>query len=204
MESENKPKRQPYSIEQTIDSLISAPLVAASKANANMLTGQVRFLIENCFTKQADGSYQPIFITMTLQSASVNTSNGFSISNPVMQFQVPIISLLPLNSLVVDSLKIDFGLDITSVRRGKSRDERRKTGSLMAGTIRNTAVLSGKIAETENSTGKKGPCPNDGMHIKMSIEVKAQALPKGTQTLLDIYTKAITPTNPSTPEKEDA
>jgi hypothetical protein len=42
------------------------------------------------------------------------------------------------------------------------------------------------------------------MHIKMSIEVKAQALPKGTQTLLDIYTKAITPTNPSTPEKEDA
>ncbi len=39
-------------MEQTIDSLISAPLMAASKANVAMALAQARFLKETCFNKE--------------------------------------------------------------------------------------------------------------------------------------------------------
>lgn len=183
-----------YSNEQSIDSLISAPLVAASKANAMMTTGQVRFLMENCFEKQDDGSYTPVMIKMTLQSSAIHTDNqsenGFSIASRSIGFQVPVISLLPLNSLVVDSLNVDFGLDITSVRSGKTREQYSAEGKL-SGTVKKTAVMSGRISRTTG--GKSRRNRNERIHINMSFEVKSQPLPEGTRTLLDLYTKTITP-----------
>ena len=186
-----------YRMEQPIDSLISAPLVAATKANAMMFTGQTRFILENCFDKQ-DGRYVPVMLEMTFQTGTVmqdrQSENGFNISTQSMNFQIPLISLLPLNSLVIDSLKLNFGLDITSVYQGKSRSERLTEGEL-PGVLKHTTVMLGRIAQTDNPSGSKqkmDSAPRKA-HLKISIEVKAQALPKGVQSLLDVYSRSIAP-----------
>ena len=41
-----------FGAELNIESIIGAPLVAASKANVMMLTGQAQFLLDYCFTKR--------------------------------------------------------------------------------------------------------------------------------------------------------
>lgn len=187
-----------YRTEQPIDSLISAPLVAVTKANAMMFTGQTRFILENCFDKQ-DGRYVPVMLEMTFQTGTVmqdqQSENGFNISTQSMNFQIPLISLLPLNSLVIDSLKLNFGLDITSVYQGKSRSERLTEGEL-PGVLKHTTVMSGRITQTDKSSGGKQKMDSTPRkaHLKICIEVKAQALPKGIQSLLDIYSRSITPT----------
>src|SRR5436190_13658728 len=56
-----------------IDSLIGGPLIATTKANANMAFTQTQFLLDNCFNKVVTGSgdtattnYAPIMIQMNL------------------------------------------------------------------------------------------------------------------------------------------
>lgn len=182
--------------EQTIDTLISAPLVATSKANAMMLIGQARFLVENCFYNE-ENRYIPVMVNMVLQSGSVNQGyaeeNRLSVSKAELTFQVPLICLLPLNSLAVEHVKLDFGLDITSIRRGPTRESHKAEGKIL-GVLKETTVLNGRIAK-DNGQLKRSHGYDNKSHLSFSIEIKAQPLPKGTQTLLDLYTGAIVPVN---------
>lgn len=190
---------------QNIESLISAPLIAVSKANAMMLTGQARFLLENCFEK-SNGKYMPILIEMTMKRGEVQSSNdggGIDIATQCIHFQVPLISLLPLNNLAIDKLKLDFGLNITSSFSGKGRKERKEEGKI-PGVMKKTSILNGRIAEDDTKNGGKNKGGRQtSSQIKVSIEVKSQDLPKGTKTLLDLYSKMITPVSVSGEDKAD-
>lgn len=98
-------KTEHLNSEQNIESIISAPLVALSKANMMMLSGQTTFLLKNCF-KYKDGVYEPEMITMSIQ---VGGAEGKS-----MTFQMPLINLLSINALSVAKAHINFPIDITS------------------------------------------------------------------------------------------
>lgn len=98
-------KTEHLNSEQNIESIISAPLVALSKANMMMLSGQTTFLLKNCF-KYKDGVYEPEMITMSIQ---VGGAEGKS-----MTFQMPLINLLSINALSVAKAHINFSIDITS------------------------------------------------------------------------------------------
>jgi len=61
-----------FSSELSIESIISAPLVAAPKANIVMVTGRTRFLQDNCFEMSADGkTNEPIMIIMSVAKAVI-------------------------------------------------------------------------------------------------------------------------------------
>lgn len=90
--------------ENNIESLISAPLRAVSKANMLMLSGQTKFVLNNCFDVSEEGLYSPKMVNMTIQRGN----------SEELTFQVPLLSLLSLNSLAVEQVKLDFSLDITS------------------------------------------------------------------------------------------
>lgn len=98
-------KTEHLNSEQNIESIISAPLVALSKANMMMLSGQTTFLLKNCF-KYKDGVYEPEMITMSIQ---VGGAEG-----KFMTFQMPLINLLSINALSVAKAHINFSIDITS------------------------------------------------------------------------------------------
>ena len=51
-ENEQGTFKPQFGAELNIESIIGAPLVAASKANVMMLTGQAQFLLDYCFTKR--------------------------------------------------------------------------------------------------------------------------------------------------------
>ncbi len=66
-----------YSSELNIESIISAPLIAASKANVVMVTGQTRFLLDYCFSKKEDDSrYSPVMIEMIMTQGVIDSSKS--------------------------------------------------------------------------------------------------------------------------------
>lgn len=82
-----------FGAELNIESIIGAPLVAASKANVMMLTGQAQFLLDYCFTKEEGSDLrQPLMIEMVLSQPVVDHTkqphlyqqNGFSGSFTVL------------------------------------------------------------------------------------------------------------------------
>ena len=74
-ENEQGTFKPQFGAELNIESIIGAPLVAASKANVMMLTGQAQFLLDYCFTKEEGSDLrQPLMIEMILSQPNTSLS----------------------------------------------------------------------------------------------------------------------------------
>lgn len=172
MEKKNKRIYRNVRRETGIDSLICAPLVAVSKANMTMLSGQARFILDTCFTKEKD-TYSPIMVSMSILRSMADGSEA------VLNFRVPLLCLLPLNSLAVEEVRLNFCLDITSVSS-------RAAGGTTDIQMRE-AVLNGRIVRDVKGGNSASA------HMKIDINAASIPLPTGTKTLIELYSKAILP-----------
>jgi hypothetical protein len=198
----NQPFNPDYSRELDIESLISAPLVAVSKANAIMAQGQTRFLLEYCFNKNGD-NYEPVQIQMAVNKSviapgkpAIPASVGVpevpavpqSIEIVTNYFSLPLLTIIPLNSLTIQKVSIGFHLDISSATTAPT-----KTANESNNTISNkTAQLYGKITQ-DPADANKNANQNGSQHSKIKVDLDAATLPlpKGVLTIIDLYTKSI-------------
>ena len=162
-------KTEQLNREQNIEGIISAPLIALSKANMMMLSGQTRFLLKNCFSLKGD-VYEPVMITMSIQ---LGGTGGKSVN-----FQIPLLNLLSINALSVSKGNISFSVDITSSESYKSEG--------MTDILNERVLYRGRL----NGTDRSGKSPAlKGLEV--SVETSTQPLSRGLLTILDIYDKAI-------------
>lgn len=189
----NQSFKPSFSKELNIESIISAPLVAASKANVVMLTGQTRFLLDYCFSKKEDSNtYEPVMIEMSMTRAEIDhdkePGDPDYFKTTKLNFQLPLLTLVPLNSLAIDKVTVDFDMEITSVTSYNSEH----------GILDKQAQLNGKIssAPSQNSKDSSQNKNQSSSHLKVSINAGPLTLPKGLLTILDLYTKAIQPFPP--------
>jgi hypothetical protein len=180
--------------ELNIESIISAPLVAASKANVVMVTGQTRFLLEYCFRKKEnEDTYQPVMIEMSMVRGVIDNTKKPGdpdyVSKAEMSFNIPLLCLVPLNSLVIDKVTVDFDMEITSVTSYESNN----------GIIDKKAQLNGRISNNNNSTDQNKNNNQLSSKLKVGINAGPLPLPLGVLAIIDLYTKAIQPlpTNPN-------
>lgn len=182
--ADNKDLRKSYkpsmSAGQSIESLISAPLTAISKANCVMLSGQSRFLLDFCFSKinnEQNIIYKPVLIDMELSDRYGNT----------IIFQIPLLSLIPINNLAVNKAKIDFNMDIISSSSHKGK----KDSQADSNVIVNKTYLGARISNIKDYSNSY----NTKSNMSVSLEARQIPLSRGLTTLLDLYTKNINPIN---------
>lgn len=168
--------------ELNIESIISAPLIAASKANVIMLSGQLQFLLEHCFDR-SENTYSPKMITMEMRRHELQTDGTYSIDK--LYFQVPLLCLLPINSIAIDNVKLNFDLEVTSVSSYKSSTP----------LFEKRAVINGKIAPAEQTNIGCNDYDKRSDTARMNVDINVGQLPlsKGVLSILDMYTKSITP-----------
>jgi hypothetical protein len=179
-----------FGSELNIESLISAPLIAASKANVAMVTGQARFLLDYCFVKTTTGTYEPIMIKMSLSKGILDSSKKPGDPDYIrvesLNFNLPLLCIIPLSSIAVDNVKIDFDMEITSVTSYETQH----------GILEKRAILNGKISNSSsesNESGKSQHKSQSSNRLKVNINAGPLPLPLGVLTILDIYNKAIQP-----------
>jgi hypothetical protein len=193
-QSESQLSEPDFASQLNIESLIAAPLIAASKANVMMITGQTRALLENCFKRTDNGNYEPVTINMVLMRGSVEENKSVGGTPPAeshrvittqLAFSVPLICLIPINNIVVDKIKVDFDLEITSVYHSPGR-------GLAGGDPINDrkAALHGRIAnrKSDGTVDEKGTA-----RLKVNINASPLPLPLGLLSVLDLYSKSIQP-----------
>ncbi|MCA6414792.1 MAG: DUF2589 domain-containing protein, partial [Cytophagales bacterium] len=95
-----------------IDNMIGAPLVATARANSMMAREQANFILTHCFTNDEKG-YHAVMIKMSLTKNYVKTKNT-EIGSVTGYFDLPMLTIIPINSLGVESLELDFALEIKS------------------------------------------------------------------------------------------
>ncbi len=199
-----------YSNQIDIESIISAPLVAASKANVMMVTGQTRFLLEFCFNRieiaNTDSPpsqdkkyrYEAIMIDMVMTRGVMESSGPDeepTFRKAELTFSVPLLSIIPLNSLAINKVNVDFVMEITSITSKDSGPNSLSTDPDNKVTQKR-AQLNGKIS----SAAPRGN-PNDSSQyksqasstLKVNIDAGPLPLPLGVLTIIDLYVKNIQP-----------
>ncbi|MFK7797924.1 MAG: DUF2589 domain-containing protein [Aureispira sp.] len=193
----------------SIESIISAPLVAISKANVMMVKGQTDFLLNYCFDKKIEekedaetgetieqlSHYNPVMVNMIMAKSELQPAEGIKgeedyvpeqIKTYKMIFQIPLISIIPMNSLVIDKFNLDFELQITSTTTYNTQDQ----------TIDKRTHLNGKIGKqsSQSTTSKEEEqSERTTKDLKVNIDVGQLPLPKGVLAIIDLYTNNIQP-----------
>lgn len=192
--------------------LIGGPLEAAAKANQQMAMTQLQFMMITCFNEQKDkpGAYDPIMIEMTLERSVIQPEGdddgkdkpaGPSISTMTTSFKLPLLTIVPLNSLAVDDVKIDFEMEVkSSFAQNNSTDNKSSTaekGSFSAGgNIGPFHVeVHGSVSHNSSSESKSDTHYSQSNSAKYSVSVHAGQLPlpQGVKTIIDAYAKNVSP-----------
>lgn len=183
--------------------LIGAPLVAASQANNMMALSQTKFLLETCFKLEQAGDkeiHKPVMINMTVTRPVINADG--SVAEPVeTDFNLPLLTLIPINSLAVDEMNFSFEMEVkssfaTDSSSDKNEEKKNEKGighTLDKGNV--SAELTGSVAATEQSQNSESSNYKKSNAAKYEINAHAGQLPLpvGVTTIIETFSNAIAP-----------
>lgn len=198
-----------------MDSLIGGPLNAASTANGVMAVNQVKFMLDTCFTKVQVGTttppvynYQPIMIDMTLTRQVItpvapNSPAGTKtqIDPVITKFSLPLLTIIPLNSLAVTNVDINFEMEVKSSygedhsnesskkMAGEASFEAKVDYGIFSATVKGSASYDSSESSQESSHYKK----ENSAKYTVKVSAAQLPLPKGVTTIIEAYSLAIQP-----------
>jgi hypothetical protein len=198
-----------------MSSLIGAPLKAAAEANYVMAGSQVKFLMATCFNASTDSSkgdttYTPIMIKMEITRGVITPSSTTSkdgspakpdISSVTTTFNLPLLTILPLNSLAVTNATVNFEMDVNSSYSDETdvtaKDETKADVSfeakLSVGPF--SVSVKGNVSYDHQDSTTHDTHYQKSNTAKYTVSVTAGQLPlpKGVNTIIEAYTNAIQP-----------
>lgn len=199
-----------------MDALIGGPLNAAAKANAALALTQTKFMLETCFNAREGASagdpmnYTPIMISMSLLRGVIQPEvlndrreviTPLNISRVETKFELPLLTIIPLNSLAVDTVDIKFEMEVKSSygeeQSSSSENERRGEGSFEAkigwGPV--SATIKGSVSYASLDKSAQNSHYEKSNSAKYIVEVHAVQLPlpKGVSVIIEAFAGAIQP-----------
>ncbi|MEJ2668885.1 MAG: DUF2589 domain-containing protein [Gammaproteobacteria bacterium] len=187
-----------------IKSLIAAPLKAAADANGMMARTQTQFMLSTCFEKGANDTDPLIPIMITFQvTRSIIKPDGTPASPATAEvtFTLPLLTIIPLNSLAVDDVKVHFEMEVkSSTSTDHESSSEQETAAKADITAKYNAGLfsvevHGSVSHNSKSTSSEKQHYEASNQAKYEIDVHAGQLPlpKGVTTIIDAFTKNIDP-----------
>lgn len=193
-----------------MESLIGGPLNAAAKANSAMALTQTMFMLDTCFNKKkfSEGNppvynYEPIMIDMILTRSVVSADKDgkVSVEPASTKFTLPLLTILPINSLAVETVDINFEMEVkssfsednneakSSESAGEGSFETKIGWGLLSTTIKGSASYSSKDSSTHNTHYEK----SNSAKYTVNVHAGQLPLPKGVNTIIEAFAQAIQP-----------
>ena len=184
-----------------IKSLIAAPLSAATNANAMMARTQTQFMLSTCFDKNASGELSPIMIKFTSTRTVIDADGNVMPDPATITFELPLLTIIPLNSLAVDDVKVHFEMEVKSSQsKDNETSSEQETAAKADITAKYNAGLfsvevHGSVSHNSKQTSSSKEHYEASNQAKYEIDVHAGQLPlpKGVTTIIDAFTKNIAP-----------
>jgi len=202
-------------------SLIGGPLMAAAKANQQMALTQVDFLMKTCFTQASNTSggktdakvYQPTMIEMQLTRGVITpgakAGDPAVIQNINSTIKLPLLTILPLNSLAVDNVNVNFVMQVNSSysedHSDTSSESTHAEGSFDAklGGFLWSVEVKGSVSHDSSSSTTNSTHYQKSNSATYTVDVHAGQLPlpPGVGVIIQAYTNNITPIEMPAQEK---
>ena len=193
-----------------MESLIGGPLNAAAKANSAMALTQTKFLLDTCFNRkplEGDKGYEytPIMIEMVLTRSVISPGekpeDEPKIAPASTKFTLPLLTILPINSLAVETVDVSFEMEVkssfseddtkekSSESKGEGSFETKLGWGPLSVSIKGSASYSSKDSETHNTHYEK----SNSAKYTVNVHAGQLPLPKGVNTIIEAFTQAIQP-----------
>ncbi len=190
--------------------LIGGPLMAAATANNDMALTQVKFLMDTCFEPgSTSGSYVPIMIDMSLTQGVLQPgviTDGVETTPPKMipittAFNLPLLTILPLNSLAVDDVLVKFNMQVKSSYSQKVAQSSQSKGSgtgKFSGTVGwgpVSATVTGSVSYSSEarSSDDSHYAKSNSAQYGVRVHAGQLPLPEGVKTIITAFADSIGP-----------
>lgn len=176
-------------------SLIGAPLKAAADANAMLARSQTQFILSNCFEKKEDGKLKPIMIEFDIERSVINADGTPAAEKASISFTVPLLTLVPINTLAVDELDVSFEMEVKSSREydhqtaDQEKDSAKGDYASPYNADKFSCELHGTLSSSKNTKGAN----RANAHYEIKMHAGQSPLPIGLTTIIDAFTKNIAP-----------
>ncbi|WP_199609096.1 DUF2589 domain-containing protein [Flocculibacter collagenilyticus] len=175
-----------------LKALIGAPLKATADANGMMARSQTQFVLSTCFNQSDEEPdiLSPVMVKFKMERQVVDES-GQPSDSVAMNFTVPLMTLIPINSLAVEKLNVAFEMEVkssTQCNSESSEDIKKAANQKVANDYKGqqfTSELHGTIASNSSTSSSA--------KYEVSIEAGQLPLPKGITAIIDVFTKGIAP-----------
>lgn len=186
-----------------LKALIGAPLKATADANAMLARSQTQFILSTCFDKSEDGSghLHPKMLQFKVERAIINPDGSLSEKKATMDMQLPLLTIIPMNSLAVDELDVSFDMEVKSSTEYKHEDSKALSDE-MKGDLTNayqsdrfSVEMHGSLASSQKANASKSTSGKNTSHARYEIKLHAGRLPlpTGLTTIIDMFNKSIAP-----------
>ena len=183
-----------------MESLIGGPLNAAAKANSAMALTQTMFMLDTCFNmakEDKDGKtiptqYEPIMIDMILTRSVISEDKDgkVSVTPASTKFTLPLLTILPINSLAVETVDINFEMEVKS---SFSEDDNKTSESASSGSGSFETKLGwGPLSVSIKGSASYSEKSNSAKYT-VNVHAGQLPLPKGVNTIIEAFTQAIQP-----------
>lgn len=172
-----------------IAELIAAPLTAACDSQKKLAKSAFEFMNEIGFTTDKDGKQQPRLLNFQLErpiEGDLGTSK--------VMVRAPFLGLVPLPSLLIDDVQIDFQMEVTDTETSKSTTTDEKSldvnSSFNFGFLGKGSVnVHGKVSSTRENTRST----NQTAKYQVHVSARQQPPTEGLSKLMDIMASCIEP-----------
>lgn len=202
---------------------ISVPLTPAVPGSlAVPATGSTRAVPEKIATPEipAHDEYAPIMIVMSLTRSVITPGTPAVAANPTAvppvvavdaqpaiiqtittQFNLPMLTVIPLNSLAVETVDITFEMEVKSSfseeqtdtsekeMKGETSFEAKAGWGPFSITIKGSASYDQKDSSTHNTHYEK----SNSAKYTVNVHAGQLPVPKGVNTIIEAFTQAIQP-----------
>ena len=188
-----------------MDALIGGPLNAAATANAAMALTQTKFMLDTCFTSTGTGdtrNFKPIMINMTLTRGVIDQSvTPAKIDQFDTKFKLPLLSIIPLNSLAVAPVALPFALEVKSAYGESASSSTENSTKVDVGFEASfgwgpiSATVKGNVSSSSLDKSEKNSHYDKSNSAKYTVSVHAGQLPlpKGVGIIIEAFAGAIQP-----------
>lgn len=161
--------------------LIGGPLIAAAEAQQNLAAVALDFYNKIAFEEDKTTRIieftveRPVEVEGTMQMVKQN-------------IKAPFIGLVPIPSLLIDRIDIDFQMEVTDNNVTKSKTEAEASTSIKGGWL-TTVEVAGKVSSSRENTRTTNQSAKYQVHVTASQQPQTEGLSK----LMDIMASCIEP-----------
>lgn len=172
-----------------IKDLIASPLTAACDSQIDLANAMVKFIKLLAYENGNDGT--PLTLPMTLQRP-VQEQDG-TIGVNTITAAPPLLGLVPIPALLIDSVDITFTMEVSAHSEDKSSTDKEAevtaTGSVGFGPWKASITMHGKVASHRENTR------STDQTAKYDVKVHAgqQAPTEGMSKLMDLLASCVDP-----------